>query len=468
MKPVDFGPFRPNSRKYTDIPHDFAIIVDGTIYRCHLAVAASFSPLIRNASLCDPTCLQFTADISDENGDFKYVMSYMYGYGLQFTDDNLLFLFKCAQYFDCRALLESTSIIFNDLINPTNVFHQLNQNLPITHLTAQINYVATNFEKLKDNPEFMELPLYIYDGILRENNLSYDTEISLFKWIQSIIDYRGYDFIQLYAHLIFEDLDPSCLQAIHRIVLAEDVAGALWAALKKRLLCKVQTEEIEFKEEDDLSKTPFFKAPSHIKFAPISKPEENIRGRGKLIPFLPSRPLNGIFSYITAVPGKKNDRSSIGIVAFDSGGCKKHRYLPKLIEHNEFGARWNNFDGKTFKKEDQWICIRLLKHRIALSGYTFSTPATTIDSWQPKSWRIYGSDDGKRWQILEEVRNNDAMNKPNAIVTFSIKNPTRVFFTYFRIEQLENHIQKHSADRYQFCLSAIEFFGVVEEILPHK
>ena len=103
-----------------------------------------------------------------------------------------------------------------------------------------------------------------------------------------------------------------------------------------------------------------------------------------------------------------------------------------------------------------------------MNAYCISSfKAKNTDSYQPKSWDIFASNDGIKWINIDHRENVQEMHSKKACVIFYLPKPTP-FFTYFKIVQLENFYQGKSAlvkdgKAFQISYHHIEFFGTLEQ-----
>jgi hypothetical protein len=442
-------------------------------YLVHLSVVSSYSLKIRTLSLCDPVRRTFEYPEEDPYRYFELVIKYMYGEEIQITKQNVRFLNNAAAYLEIYPLLEETSRCIMQWNLFSNVLACLKNAKNISFVYPEIFAVAANFENVKEIPEFYDLPIPVYDAILTARNLASESENSLYLCINKLIEkHEGQGYEQLFAHLVLEDIDPPYVHAMRQRLTHDMIGGAIWKVICQRLLCRVETQE-------DPQKKQLYRIPNkqqnkqqiiYQKQAASSQPfpaapetqQPILHSRSRYVDYTMRNGeiFNGIFANLYKRTGK--NPCTAQFVTMDGGGGRKYRFLPRLLEYDNFDTYWNSY-GNGFNYEDQWITIIFNKQEVVLTGYTFSSPSKIPNYTQPKSWRISGSRDHTKWETIEEVFNNDEMNKPNPKVYFSIKNHKEPY-TMFKIEQLANHYKKNSPDQYQFCLNAIEFFGYVADL----
>lgn len=478
MKGAESFSLTTNPLFLKSMPPDYQIIIPGappSSYNVHLAVVSSYSLKIRTLSLCDPVRRSFYYPEQDPTGIFRLVIEYMYGNNIQITKENVRFLNNAAAYLEIYPLLNDTTEFIKRWGVFSNVWAILKNAKNISFVYPEISIVAMNFENMKDKKEFLQLPIPVYDAIFTSKSLSDEiSEKSLYTFITKLIEtHEGEGYEQLYAHLEIEYLDPPYVHAIRQRLTPDMVGGAIWKVICKRLLCRVVTQEEPHKKQlyPMPNKMPANQQMMYQKQAMPSQPVSSSLQTQQ--PVLQSHSRfenytlrhNDIFNGIFAALYKRLGKSpcTAQFVTIDGGGGSKSRYLPRLLEYEDLDPWWNNYNGTGFNKADQWITIVFNKQEVILTGYTLSSPMKYPNASQPKSWRISGSKDRINWEVIDEVYNNEEMNKASPKVYFSIKNQKGPY-TMFKIEQLTNHLKKISSDQYQFCLNAIEFFGYVADL----
>lgn len=476
MKPVEKFSLQFHPSFINTLPFDFEIRISKQpikqYYKLHLCVLAEFSSKIRLLLLNDPCKRWIEYPEPDPSGCMQKLINYMYGEEVAINYENVWFLNTAAAFFDNQHLLDTTSHYIQQFGIQNDIFQKLRQPNPL-YVLPQINLVAMKFDTLQNRPEMMELPISIYDEILRLKDINYNSEESLFQWINTLVKKHGPEYVQLFAHVIIEDLSSPSMHELYSRITPDLIGGALWAAIRNRLMYSVETEESphakhwtqgpgqqqsQYGNIQGYQGRPQYNNNSYNQNF-VSTPKSS---HYQEFPKLPDSHFNGIFQGLTNMCGK--NPCSEKIVSIDGGGGPKSRFLPRLLEYNDLDPWWNNYNGSRFTKEDQWIEITFYRHRVILTGYTFASPMKYANSSQPRSWKILGSNDGNNWDVIDEVVNSDEMNSPTPIAYFAVKKRPEPY-TQFRIEQYANQIKKpQSTDIYQFCLNALEFFGLIEEI----
>jgi hypothetical protein len=147
-------------------------------------------------------------------------------------------LWKVSIYFQCDDLKAPIATFLQSTLTPEKCFAALKERKVPTRCSAEIEYLARHLPELIRHPEFGDLPLPILDAILSDINLPPIEEGELFAFITAIVRRKKQDapeYCSLFAHIVFEELDPEQMKTVLREVTADNVSGALWAALAVRL-----------------------------------------------------------------------------------------------------------------------------------------------------------------------------------------------------------------------------------------
>jgi hypothetical protein len=157
-------------------------------------------------------------------------------------------------------------------------------------------------------------------------------------------------------------------------------------------------------------------------------------------PFLESKPLDGIISYLTRKHGGNVHDKGIVTITSESLGSYGVRYASDLNSGSSFCSK--NGPG-------QWICWDFHELRIRPTHYTIKSEFMT-------SWVVESSMDGVNWTPID--RKKDHRNRYGASVeSFAVANSAQCRF--IRLTQTGKNC--HGDDR--LCGCAFEFFGTLLE-----
>lgn len=161
--------------------------------------------------------------------------------------------------------------------------------------------------------------------------------------------------------------------------------------------------------------------------------------------------LNGIISYIQQITRDVVDGSNDHLRLSESRNDYFHplrniiRYDKKNIDNY-----YINNGSATNPKYENFIVFNFVNRKINITGYTIRVPQHIPEIIMPKTWKILGSNDEQKWEVIDMKENNKEINDGNRCVYFECTN-TGKFFKYIKFEQVG----------YYITLAAIEFFGYV-------
>lgn len=438
--------FSQNRNFTPPYPEDFAIYVDGKRYSFYSEKIAVFSPKINQLFMCDPTLTSIQYPYPDSKKQFISIETLINGGEVVINKDNFAFLSKAADFFENDTLLSAISQ-FLISSSDTAVFSRLNQNQPIKLIQKELEYIAEKFQSLIKTNEVCSLPLEYYNIIFNSPSFKFSDEHELFQWITKMVETHESDFTPLYSHIDFELLTPEEIEIFMKHVDISTLNGSLLYSVKLRLTKTVS------KNDDTLIEysNKVVDVPPYLQIQSKEFPyNNNDDGESNF---------KGIFYYLS----KDGNPQFRGYVTMDTPSVRKKKYLHKLINYNEEQYfNWNNFDGTSYKKEEQWLMIRFLIYKVRLDAYTLYADKERSNFSQMKHWKVLGSNDGSNWSLVDE-EDTDILNKPHSYSTFKCKGENKQFYTYFKIEQLENFSSKKETVN-EMTLSKFEFFGEVRKL----
>lgn len=435
-------------------PEDFEICVDGKNYLFYSEKLAVFSPKINQLFICDPTLKSIEFPYSDAKNQFSDIKTLVNGGEIIINKDNIDFLSNAATFFENENLLSSVSK-FNISSSQAAIFPRLkNNNPPIKFIQKELEYISEKFQSFISNDNICSLPIEYYDIIFNSPSFKNFDDHQLFKWITKMVEKRGEIFSSLYSHVNLENLTPEELQTFLNHVDMTKISGSLLYSVKP-LLDKISPKTEEVNNGYTIESTN--ESTNEYTDKVVNVPPE-LQITSKELPYVDSTS-KGIFNFISQ-DGNPQYR---GYITIKTGNQRKKNYIHRIINTNEEQLfNWNNFDGTTYKKEDQWIIIRFFIYKIKLDAYTFLIDKERAYFSQMKHWKIYGSLNGIDWSLIDE-KNTDALNKPHSKETFKCTKGNTNFYSYIKIEQLEN-FSKEKKDSYEMTLTKVEFFGEIRKL----
>ena len=156
---------------------------------------------------------------------------------------------------------------------------------------------------------------------------------------------------------------------------------------------------------------------------------------------------DGIIKYIQNLTQNTNniDITSSSIMSNDSS-----RSPLNVIS---FDNRKNIFTSENV--EDSWICFDFIDKKVIPLNYSIRSCNSSISCANPKSWVLEGSNDKRKWDIVDKQENSQFLNGSNFVRNFVIQNPVFTEFRYLRLRQTE----PNWCDNNRLYIDAIEFFG---------
>ncbi|KAK8835951.1 hypothetical protein M9Y10_040334 [Tritrichomonas musculus] len=173
--------------------------------------------------------------------------------------------------------------------------------------------------------------------------------------------------------------------------------------------------------------------------------------------------LSGIVSYLKKTLGTNFQNSlNISCGGYTSLICP----ITNIIQYDndKISTYCFNDSGGTPKSEsDSWIEFDFGKRSINLSSYTMRVGNNNKNSYyKPKSWRIVGSNDHEKWNILDHRENCSTLNGVERQGRFVCKKSDG-FYRYIRYIQEDSW---GSPYKYAFLFRCIELFGSILETFP--
>lgn len=129
-----------------------------------------------------------------------------------------------------------------------------------------------------------------------------------------------------------------------------------------------------------------------------------------------------------------------------------------MYDENNINEEYENqYSGYT-KQSDGWFEIDFKDKKINLTSYTLRTSYNGPNDYShPKSWRIVGSNDRNKWDVLNHQTNNSSLNGMYYQNRFTCENNPN-YYRYIK------YIQEDSwcTYTYNIKLTCIELFGYIQ------
>jgi hypothetical protein len=171
-----------------------------------------------------------------------------------------------------------------------------------------------------------------------------------------------------------------------------------------------------------------------------------------------SKPIQVNFSGCKGVIStlRQNDSSSIELSSSSDLNpylCKEHILKPD-------GKYWFSRD-----EPNSWIQFKFKTNQISPSSYVIRNKASSYSDFHfsPQGWKLEGSIDGIKWEIIHEVRNCESFRKDEQEVIFSCE--TEDFFSFLRFTQTQENLKNFHDPVFQpqhcFLLNYVDFSGEI-------
>lgn len=106
-----------------------------------------------------------------------------------------------------------------------------------------------------------------------------------------------------------------------------------------------------------------------------------------------------------------------------------------------------------------WILFDFKSRQINLSNYYFAVPSEKTGCWidRPRSWKILGSNDKNKWDLIDLRENVTSSNDYGLSAEFVCNGMICNYYCFIKIEIITSQ-----DDSDEFLLAIIEFFGLVK------
>jgi hypothetical protein len=403
---------------------DFSIRVGDWRVECSRFEASFLSPRITAALLQDPTITEYEIELDGDvtvNGklsaDFEKVLSDLLSLTRNISFDVTLSNFdevKCVvKALGNVELSERLVQMQNDMeeLNLSNVGGRLSvaEFLDVSP-TPEIEYLASHFYEVEVSV-LKSLKHEHLRAILESDKLQIETEDSLLDFVLEL----GEGCFDLLGQVRSEYLSESGIDRLLDTISIDDVGGALWSSLCRRLRLSVQIS---------LTQTSRFYRRS--------------------FPFDSRRPFEGIMSYLRGKCGGNVHTFGIVPITSSSDG-RNHCY--RVADYN-----WDEY-WYSNNTANSWIQFDFKDRNISVTKYTIKSGRN--DGYLVQ-WSLSGSNDEESWTILDERHTQD-LNGPDHVRSFECKGDqsSTSSFRFIRLTQTG----PNSSNRHNLQIANLEFYG---------
>lgn len=324
-----------------------------------------------------------------------------------------------------------------DTYKNNDFFYQTISNQAIFDLIASHFYTI---EKTK----LLKLPKTILYSILSNKNLILKNEDSLLDFIDQIFanpKSNKNDFLpklSFYELIEFESLSDKKFNELVDNIKLNEMTHLLWEKFRECL---------------------------HHQFANSMKNDNETRYLDKIIKKDKMKcitnefnnDLGNRFTGIVFQLGNGDPKSVIEeeLMNVTASSFYSHNYPKNAVD---FDDHFSTFQSSN--KADSWLCYDFKEARVKPSFYSLRSNSLGGKGWfHPRSWCIEGSNDQKKWKILDLRSGEESLNNKNAANTFKIQNilGKDEFYRFLRIRQTDMNTKNNNC----LIIAALEFFGTI-------
>lgn len=388
-----------NSSCFLNVPfqtyaNDFSFFVNGEEFKTSRLISDLISPLICKMHSKDPTINTFTIDTT-QRGNFQHVLNIFNFQQNSIQSSEIPFILEVIE------ILENESIELQELNENTEITNENVLKLIKQHekyckfykkrLSTEIDFAASHFYALFETQqnEFEDISIESLTKIVFNEKLQLSSEDQLLKLVNHFNE-RNNEYSFLYDTVLFENVTKETMKEFTNIFKCEDINNGIWNRLLKRLELEVVNEK---KDESQNNRI-------HV---------------GKDFLYSDQNKFNGILKYLIT---KSNDQieNEINITASSIWEDSKDNYQPKFVTQFENSKSYCSKNNDAY---DNWICFDFKGRKIIPTEYTIKSPDSQC---YPKDWVIECRNENESWEVVDEQKDCEILNKSGAVHTFKIKN----------------------------------------------
>lgn len=155
---------------------------------------------------------------------------------------------------------------------------------------------------------------------------------------------------------------------------------------------------------------------------------------------------NGIINYIKTHSEDINEQISITSSTQRNTRCSPINTINYSNPKAEFCSK---------EEDSPWICFDFKEKRVIPKGYIIRSCPFATNGSHPKSWVIEGSNDGEKFDVIDNRRNCPLLNGKSYVNRFPIQNPTNQKYQYLKMRLIDVNWY----NRKVLNINNIEFYG---------
>ena len=462
----------------------FQFFIDGSTYEIPYPLAISSSNYIKKKFQINKYYSRYDFEIvRDPHFYFSKFIDLLYGQDIIMNEENAFFYGYLGDVLEIPLLSECADEFRTVSITKSNIFDILTilskYNIKYQRI---IEFAAKHWDSLLCmNDEYEKLSMPILKYILSEGNLTVS-----FDFVDNLIKKIGTDYIELFQFCDFTTLTSEEILKFVDYISLDYIKVPFLKRIVPRLLMEMNEMNNSIQEKD--ANTYYFGTSETTTPSTAVKSNENNQisrqtdKQDKPTKIDSPKTKKEVHTNdIRELPTQSQRYSRIlytddqfdGVISlFKRSMPNWHEYVRVIapgvkqtkkyaIFDYEYDSYWNNYNGSRCEMKDAWIIIGFPHHTLRLTSYTIEDKARRQDTYQLKSWVIYGSLEDRNFdEIVTQVENCTEMNKPYPLATFHV-NPRDIKpYSYFKIRMLSNH-SKWPEYASEFSIMNLELFGVL-------
>lgn len=169
--------------------------------------------------------------------------------------------------------------------------------------------------------------------------------------------------------------------------------------------------------------------------------------------------LSGIISCIRQMTG--GNLNGRDIIKLSAGGTEDPNFpLTNIVKYDKYNIdRYFYNYMMPIKNKDGWIEFDFLDRKVQITSYTIRTSQNYQYFMHPKSWKIIGSNDQVRWDLIDIQNDKQEMNGFTKQYRYTCNRNNDQFYRYIRYVQLDSW--GNATSKNYINLTCIEFFGSI-------
>lgn len=389
---------------YNKYEKDFTFIVNGKEYPTTRFLADLISPIILHYHFTDETIDKFYIYTSHPKGEhnFSEILSLINSDEIILTKDQFEYFIeifiKLGNEKELHKLIPTNTSeitidnVFINLQNEHNYieqFYKASQKEPNyfnfeKEIRPEIDFISSHFSEI-EKEKILNLDIQLFERIIKSDKLKLEDEDSLIKIINELYS-QNKRLSYLYSYVNFLFVSQEELEQFHSIFDVNDMSCDVWNAIFDRVLkSQVLKEEIQ---------------------------KSNRQYKKKGLPLLLNgEEFNGIIKYLTnKTGGNIHDNGTIETTTNTYHGGNEPKFL--------LDFHYNNFY-ESNQANNAWVCFDFKDMKIKITNYSIKSNTNSPNGRNLRSWDLEVSNDGQKWEKIDERRNCKEINGSLLTATFS-------------------------------------------------